>query len=104
MPIPSSRQTGKISVFDAAGHQRIFDLQIADRMHGVGAADSFGADFRKADVTDITGLHHLGDGADSIFDRHGRIEPRRTIDIDMIRPQPAQAVGQKILTAAGRAS
>jgi len=33
-------------------------------MHSVGAANGVGADFRKTDMFDIAGLHHLGDGAD----------------------------------------
>ena len=95
--MPSCAAGGQNLRLDAARQQRILDLQIADRMHRMRPADGIGADLRQADVPDVTGLHHLGDGADGILDRHVRIEPRRTIDVDIIGTQAAQAVGQKIL-------
>src|SRR5450631_4682688 len=66
-------------------------------MHGVGAAYGVGADFRKADMLDVAGLHHLGDGADRVLDRHCRIEPRRAVDVDMVDAEPLQRIAQKIL-------
>jgi hypothetical protein len=83
-------------VLDAARDQRIFDLQVGDRVRGVGAPNGVGADFRKTDMFDIAGLHHLGDGADRFLDRHRRIEPRRAVDVDMIDPEPLQRVGEEI--------
>jgi hypothetical protein len=39
-----------------------------------GAAGGLRADFGKADMPDIA--DHIGDGADRLFDQHGRVEPR----------------------------
>ena len=50
--------------------ERIFDLQVADRMHGCGAPDCVGANLGEPDVADIAGLHHVGDRADRFLDRH----------------------------------
>ena len=95
--MPSSRRGRQDFILDAARDQRIFDLQIADRMHGGGAADRFGAHLRQADMADIAGLHHVGDGADRLLDRHVRIEPRRPVDIDMVDAEPLQRIGEEVL-------
>ena len=57
---------------DAAAEQRIFDLQRRDRMHRVRAPQRLGGRFRDADVAHVAGLHHVGDGADRVLDRHRR--------------------------------
>ena len=95
--MPSSRQVGRIVVLDAARDQRIFDLQVGDRMHGRGAADRLGADLGQADMADIAGLHQVGDGADRVLDRHVRIEPRRAVDVDMVDAEPLQRIGGEVL-------
>src|ERR1700722_19629009 len=69
-------------------------------MYRVCAADRVGSDLRKSDVFDIARLDHLGDGTNVVFDRHMRIEPRRTIDVDIVGPQTAKAIGQEILHSA----
>ncbi len=51
---------------DAALDQRIFDLEIDDRMHGVRAADGVGADLGQADMPDVAGLHQFGEAADRL--------------------------------------
>src|ERR1700733_14519732 len=48
-------------------------------------------------MPDIAYLHHFGDGADGVFDRHGRVEPRRAIDVDIFGAESLQRVGQKVL-------
>ena len=63
----------------------------------MGAADGVGADFGQADVPDVAGLDHVGDGADRVFDRHRRIEPRRPVDVDVIDAEPLQRIGDEIL-------
>src|SRR3954470_17534418 len=63
--------------FDATLDQRIFDLEICDRVHGVRAADGVGADLGQADMFDVAGLHEIGDAADGFLDRNVGIEPRR---------------------------
>ena len=97
MPMPSSRVVGRIAVSMPRLHQRIFDLQIGDRMHRMGASDRLGADFRQPDMPDVTGADHVGDGADRVLDWHCRIEPGRAIDVDMIGAEPAQRVGEEVL-------
>ena len=80
---------------DAARDQRVLDLQIGDRMHRVRAADGFGADFRQADVPIAARLHHVGDRADRVLDRHVGIEPRRAVDVDVVDAEPLQRVGEE---------
>jgi len=48
-------------------------------------------------VADVSGLHHVGDGADRILNRHCRIPPRRLVEIDVVGAQPPQGVGEKVL-------
>ena len=68
-----------------------------------GAPHRLGADLRQPDVADVAGLHHLGDGADRVLDRHGGIEPRRAIDVDVVGAEPAQRVGEEVLHRRGPA-
>src|SRR5204862_193279 len=48
---------------DAAGEQRILDLEIGDRVHGGGAAQGLHAHFGQSDVADVAGAHQLGQRA-----------------------------------------
>jgi hypothetical protein len=66
-------------------------------VNGRGAADGVRSDFGQPDVTNITSLHHLGDRPDRVFDRHGRIEPRGAIDVDVVGAKPAQRRGKEVL-------
>ncbi len=61
------------------------------------APQRLGGRFRHADMADIAGFDHLGDGADRVLDRHRGIDPRRLIEVDVIGAEPAQRIGQKIL-------
>ena len=103
-PIPSSASAGKIVGFGPAADERVFDLQIADRMHRLRASNGVGPHLRQADRADVAGLHQIGDGADGLLDRHRGIEPARPIDVDVIDAEPRQRVREKFLIAAGRAS
>src|SRR5258705_10662642 len=71
------------SVLNPSRDQRIFDLQIAYRMHRRGTANRLHPDFGEADVTDVASLHHLGDRTDRFLDRYLRIEPHGTLNINM---------------------
>jgi hypothetical protein len=42
-------------------------------------------------------LHHVGDGADRVFDRHGRVDACGLIKIDMVGAEAAQRIGDKML-------
>ena len=79
-----------------AADQRVFDLQVSNRVHGVRPLDGVCAHLAQADVPYITGLHQVGHGTDGVFDRHGRVEPGHAVDVDVVRAQPLQAVGQKV--------
>ncbi len=94
--MPSCARCRQDRGLDAAAHQRIFDLQIDYRMHRVRAADGVCAHFRQADMPDIAGADHVGDGADGVFDRNGRIQPSRAVDIDVIGAEAAQRIGQEV--------
>ena len=52
---------------------------------------------QQSDVADVSGLDHLGHGADGLFDQHFWIEPRRTLDVDIIRAEPLQALREIVL-------
>ncbi len=88
---------GQDRLLDAAGDQRILDLQVADRVDSRSAPDRLDADLREADVADIAGLHHVGDRPHRLLDRHARIKPRRPVDIDVVKPQALQRIGEKAL-------
>ena len=83
-------------VLDAARDERIFHLHVGDRMHGGRAPDGRRAHFRQADVAHIALLHHLADGADSILDRHRRVEARGAVDVDVVDPEALQRIGEEI--------
>src|SRR5256885_16618553 len=81
---------------DPARAQRVFDLQVDDRMHRMRPANGVGAYLGKSDMLDPAGLHHVGHRANALFDRHIGIEPRRPIDVDVIDTEPLQRIGDEI--------
>ena len=54
-------------------------------------------DLGQADVTDVSGLDHLLDRADGVLDGDLRVDPARTVDVDVVGSQPPQGVGQAVL-------
>ena len=62
-----------------------------------GATDGLCPDLGEADVADVARLHHVGDRADRVLDRHRGIEARRTVDVDVVDPEARQAVRQEVL-------
>ena len=92
--LPTRRQD---VAFDAARDQRIFNLQVTDRMYGMRAPNRRGSGFREANMFDITRLDHFRHGADRILDRHSGVDAAKTIDINPVRSEPAQRVGKKVL-------
>jgi hypothetical protein len=48
-------------------------------------------------VTHVTSLHHVGDRPNGILDRHGRVEPRRPVDVDVVGAEPAQRIAEEVL-------
>ena len=55
--------------------QGVLDLDVTDRMDGVGSTDRLRADLGQADPTDIAGLDHFRYRPDRLFDRDVRVEP-----------------------------
>ena len=88
--MPSARRRQDF-LFDAAADQRIFDLQVEDRMHRCGAADGLAPISDRPMCAHIAGAHHVGDRADRLLDRHARVEPRRAVDVDIVGVQPLAA-------------
>src|SRR5262249_26810819 len=85
----------------AAAQQRVFDLEVADRVHLHRATDVLHADLREADVANVARLDHVGDRPDGLLDRHGGIEARRTVDVDVIDAEARQGVGEEGLRRGG---
>ena len=90
-------------VLDPTGDQRVFDLQVADRMDRSGAAECLRADLGQADVADPAFVDAVLERADGVLDRHLRIEPRGAIDVDHLDPQPLKRVGEEVLDRCGTA-
>ena len=63
--------------------------------------DRFGTNLGQPDRSDIAGFHQVGEGADRVFDRHRRVQPRRAIHVDVIRAEPDQRVGEEVLHRGG---
>ena len=64
--------------FDSAREERLLDLQVGDRMDGMGAAHGVGAGLRESDMSDVPGLYHVRDCADGVLDgTAGSTRPRR---------------------------
>src|SRR4029434_8775935 len=87
---PQLAADGKYLLLDSARDQRVLDLQIADRVDGPCTADRIRTHFRQTHVTNVAGLHHVGDGANGVFDRHRWIKARGAIDVDVICSDAAQ--------------
>src|SRR5487761_1993410 len=65
-------------------------------MHRVSAPDGLRADFRQTDVAYVPLLDEIRDGPDRVLDWHVRIEPRRTVDVDVVDAQALQRVGDEV--------
>lgn len=84
--------------------QGVFDLHIADRVYGVGTADGLRPHFGEPDVAHVPGLDQLGDRADRVLDRGVGGEARGAVDVDVVGPEAAQRVGERVLDVGGRPS
>src|SRR5258708_4554148 len=84
-------------VLDPARDEGILDLEVADRVDGVRAAERLGADLGEADMTDIAAFDQIGDRAYRLLDRHARVEAARAVDVDMIRAEALQRVAEERL-------
>ncbi len=82
---------------DAAGDQRVLDLEVGDRGHGGGPAQGVRADLREPDVAHVPGFDGLGDGPDGLLDRHVRVHARDPVDVDVVPAEPLERVGQEVL-------
>ena len=59
IPMPSSRVVGRIDCLDAARDQRVLDLQVGHRVHGVRPTDRLDTDLGQADVPHKARLDEL---------------------------------------------
>jgi len=64
--------------------QGVLDLDVTDRMDGVGSTDRLRADLGQADPTDVAGVDHFGYRPDRLFDRDVRVEPCGTVDVHIV--------------------
>lgn len=94
---------GQDLVLDAAGDQRVLDLEVGDRGGGGGAADRRGADLAEADVPDVPLLDEFGDGADGLLDRDVGVEPGDAVDVDVVDAEALEGVRGEVLHG-GRAA
>ena len=73
-------------------------------MHGCAPGDGVRSNLRQSDVLDISGLHHVGEGADrSPRSAPNGVEPRGAVDVDGFNAEPLQRVGEKIFHGGGAA-
>lgn len=62
----------------------------------LGATDGLDTHLREADVANVAGANHVGDGAHRLLDRDVRIKPCWPVDVDILRSQPTQGIGEKV--------
>ena len=80
--MPSSSSERDDFFFGLAPPERVLVLQSGHGLHGVGAADGFGAGFRQAEVLDLAGLDELLDGSGDVFDGHVGIDAVLIEEVD----------------------
>jgi hypothetical protein len=71
-------------------------------MNRIGAADCCGRGLGDPDVAHIARLHHVGDRADRVLDRHRRVDAGRLIQVDVVGAEAGEAVGEERLHRVGR--
>ena len=74
--------------FGIPGPQRIFRLDGGDRMHGMGAPQRVGRDFRKADRADLPCFDESRQFADGVLDRNRFVDAMHIVEVDVIDPEP----------------
>ena len=62
----------------------------------MGATDRLRPHLGQPEMTHIPGADQIADRARRLLDRHRRIEPRRLIQIDVVRPQAPQRIGKEV--------
>src|SRR5436190_19096825 len=67
-----------------------------DRMHRVSSPDRFDTYFGKTNRWHIAGLDQIGNRTHRVFNWNCRIQPRRTVDIDVIDTKTCQALREEI--------
>ena len=86
---------------ERARDERILDLHVADRVHGMGASERLRAHLGQPDMADVAGLDHLGDRADGLLDRQAWVDPGRAVDVDVVGTESLQSVGERVLGRRG---
>ena len=62
----------------------------------MGAQHRLGRHLAQPQMAHVARVDHLLDRARHVFDRHVGIEPRRAIDVDMVRAEPFQRIGKEV--------
>src|SRR6185437_14387460 len=83
-------------VLDVALQQGVLDLQVGDRGDRGRPPDRRGADLREPDVPQVALLDQLGDRADGVLDRDGRVEAGGPVDVDVVDAQALQRVAEEV--------
>jgi hypothetical protein len=65
------------------------------------AANGFRPHFGQADVADVPGLHHIGDGADGLLDGDRGVQAGGPVDVDAIHTEAGEAVREEVLYGGG---
>ena len=94
--MPSSASAGKIA---SSGSRLAIEYSIWRSAIGwtfAARRDRLGPDLRQPDRSYVAGPHEIGDRADGVFDRHRRIQARRTIHVDVIGAEPDQRIREEV--------
>ena len=95
IPIPSSRTVGRICASMPRDIREYSIWRSDDRVHRGRPADRLRTDLGQPDRPDVAGLDHVGDRTDGLLDRHVRVEPSGTVDVDVVGAEALQRVGQE---------
>src|SRR5207249_5878383 len=77
-------------VLRVAAPERVLRLERADRVRRVRTPDSRGRRLGEAEVTHLAGAHQLCHRADSLLDRHARVDPVLVVEVDVLDAEPAE--------------
>src|SRR3974390_2664173 len=80
-------ESGKDLLFGRPVPERVLALQRGNRLHGVGAADGFGAGFRKTEMLHLALLDQVLDGAGHVFDGYRGVDAVLVVEVDDINAE-----------------
>ena len=98
---PQLAGSGQDRGLRSPAHERIFDLQGNDRSGFARPANRGRGRFGNSDVAHVARLDETRQRSIGVLNRGTRIDARRLIEVDVIRSQAAQAVGEEIFYGFG---